>query len=76
MHRDPAKPHRWDTGKEFQALVATAGLQNIRIHDLRHAAATMLMTLGIPDSIVRKITCHRSRELEHTYRHTGTGCAG
>jgi integrase len=39
-------------------------VRDIRIHDLRHAGATILMTLGVPDPIVRKITGHRSRELE------------
>jgi integrase len=43
-------------------------VRDIRIHDLRHAGATILMTLGVPDPIVRKITGHRSRELER-YQH-------
>jgi hypothetical protein len=34
----------------------------------RHAGATILMTLGVPDPIVRKVTGHRSRELER-YQH-------
>lgn len=38
------------------------------VHDLRHAGATILMTLGVPDPIVRKVTRHRSRELER-YQH-------
>jgi integrase len=59
---------RWDFGKQFRALVKAAGIQNVRIHDLRHAGATILMTLGVPDPIVRKVTGHRSRELER-YQH-------
>jgi integrase len=51
-------------GKQFRALAKAAGIQNVRIHDLRHAGATILMTLGVPDPIVRKVTGHRSRELE------------
>jgi len=44
-------------------------VRDIRIHDLRHAGSTILMvTLVVPDSIVRKITGHRSRELER-YQH-------
>ena len=43
-------------------------MNDIRIHDLRHAGATILMTLGVPDPIVRKLTGHRSRELER-YQH-------
>ena len=45
-------------------LAKGTGIQNVRIHDLRHTEATILMTLGVPDPIVRKVTGHRSRELE------------
>ena len=65
---EPQRPYRWDYGKEFRALAKAANLKDIRIHDLRHAGATILMTLGVPDPIVRKLTGHRSRELER-YQH-------
>lgn len=65
---EPQRPYRWDFGKQFRALAKAAGSQNARIHDLRHAGATILMTLGVPDPIVRKVTGHRSRELER-YQH-------
>jgi len=64
----PQRPYRWDFGKQFRALAKAANVQNVRIHDLRHAGATILMTLGVPDPIVRKVTGHRSRELER-YQH-------
>ena len=65
---EPERPYRWDYGKEFRALAQAAHVKDIRIHDLRHAGATILMTLGVPDPIVRKLTGHRSRELER-YQH-------
>jgi len=65
---EPQRPYRWDFGKHFRALAEAAGVQDVRIHDLRHAGATILMTLGVPDPIVRKVTGHRSRELER-YQH-------
>ena len=65
---EPQRPYRWDFGKQFRALAKAAGIQNVRIHDLRHAGATILMTLGVPDPIVGKVTGHRSRELER-YQH-------
>jgi integrase len=68
MCPEPKRPYRWDCGKQFRALAKSAGVRDIRIHDLRHAGATILMTLGVPDPIVRKITGHRSRELER-YQH-------
>jgi len=65
---EPQRPYRWDFGKQFRQLAKAAGIENVRIHDLRHAGATILMTLGVPDPIVRKVTGHRSRELER-YQH-------
>ena len=65
---EPQRPYRWDFGKQFRGLAKAAGVQNVRIQDLRHAGATILMTLGVPDPIVRKVTGHRSRELER-YQH-------
>jgi integrase len=43
MVPEPAKPHRWDVGYQFRGLARAAGIENIRIHDLRHAGATILM---------------------------------
>ena len=45
---EPKRPYHWDFGKQFRALAKAAGIQNVRIHDLRHAGATILMTLGVP----------------------------
>jgi Phage integrase family len=65
---EPSRPYRWDFGKQFRALAKAAAVLDVRIHDVRHAGATILMTLGVPDPIVRKVTGHRSRELER-YQH-------
>ena len=54
---------------KYSTSYESADVENARIHDLRHAGATILMTLGVPpDPIVRKVTGHRSRELER-YQH-------
>jgi hypothetical protein len=45
-----------------------AGIKSLRIHDLRHMATSILFLQGIPDAIIRKLTGHRSRELER-YQH-------
>ncbi len=42
--------------------------RTLRIHDLRHYATTVLFMKGIPDSIISKMTGHRSRELKR-YQH-------
>jgi len=65
---DPKKPYRWDMGKPFRALVRSLGIEDVRLHDLRHTGPSVLLMQGIPSDIVRKITGHRSRELER-YQH-------
>jgi len=64
----PMKPHRWDLGKEFRQLVRSLGMADVRLHDLRHTGPSVLLMQGIPGDVVRKITGHRSRELER-YQH-------
>jgi integrase len=60
--------HLWDLRKPFQAACDRAGVKDVRIHDLRHMATTILFLEGIPEAIIRKLTGHRSRELER-YEH-------
>ncbi|PWU11995.1 MAG: hypothetical protein C5B51_01580 [Terriglobia bacterium] len=62
------KEHLWDLRKPFQAACARAGITGLRIHDLRHMATTILFLAGIPDAVIRKLTGHKSRELER-YQH-------
>ena len=45
-----------------------AGITDLRIHDLRRFATTMLFMEGVADAIIRKMTGHRSEELER-YKH-------
>jgi hypothetical protein len=47
MHRRPNATVIYESqhlGKQFRALAKAAGVANVRIHDLRHAGATILMT--------------------------------
>ena len=62
------KPHAWDIGKRFRRIRDLAGITDLRIHDLRHFATTMLFMEGVADAIIRKMTGHRSEELER-YKH-------
>ena len=62
------KPHAWDLGKRFRRICKLAKITDLRIHDLRHFATTMLFIEGVPDAIIRKMTGHRSEELER-YKH-------
>jgi integrase len=40
---NPKKPYRWDFGHEFRQLVRSLGIENVRIHDLRHTGPSVLL---------------------------------
>jgi len=63
-----SRPHAWDLGKRFRRICTKAKVMDLRIHDLRHFATTMLFIEGVADAIIRKMTGHRSEELER-YKH-------
>ena len=63
-----SKPHAWDIGKRFRRIRDLADIKDLRVHDLRHFATTMLFMEGVADTVNRKMTGHRSDELER-YKH-------
>jgi integrase len=44
--------------EEFKKLLTRAGLPNIRFHDLRHSAATLLLSLGVHPKVVQELLGH------------------
>ncbi len=42
----------------FGTLAARAGLPPIRLHDLRHGAATMLLAAGSPPKVISELLGH------------------
>ena len=44
--------------RRFQHLLGTAGLPRMRFHDLRHAAATVMLTLGVAPRVVMETLGH------------------
>src|ERR1700684_4423179 len=44
----------------FHQLCETAGLRQLRVHDLRHSCATLLFTMGVPPATVQRILRHSS----------------
>ena len=44
----------------FTRLLAEIGLPHIRFHDLRHSAATLLLSMGVPARVVQEILGHSS----------------
>jgi hypothetical protein len=46
--------------RRFVALTNAAGLRQVRLHDLRHGAASLLLAAGVPMAIVSKLLRHSS----------------
>ena len=52
----PIEPR--NLGRTFERIIRTACLRPIRLHDLRHTAATLLKTLGVPPRDAMEILGH------------------
>ena len=44
--------------RRFLRLLKDAGLPRMRFHDLRHSAATILLSLRVPPNVVKEILGH------------------
>ncbi len=68
----PIEPR--DVQTEFKATLAAAGLPDMRLHDLRHAAATFLIAQGLPLRLVMEVLGHSTIALTaNTYGHIERG---
>jgi integrase len=50
---EPGNLHEW-----FKKLLKSAELPNIRFHDLRHSAATILLGMGVHPMVVQELLGH------------------
>jgi integrase len=50
---EPANLH-----EHFKSILKKAGLPNIRFHDLRHSAATILLEMGVHPKVVQELLGH------------------
>ena len=56
--------------REFKALLTKAELRNVRLHDLRHSCATLLLAQGVSPRVVMEILGHSQVSLTlNTYAH-------
>ena len=44
--------------KWFHGRLKVAGLPPIRLHDLRHSAATLMLSMGVPLKVVQEVLGH------------------
>jgi integrase len=71
------RPHspEWISGR-FEALVASAELPRIRLHDCRHTAATLMLAAGTPVKVVAEMLGHSSTKVTlDFYAHVLPGMA-
>lgn len=67
----PIDPHNFT--KTFQQIRAQAGLPRIKLHHLRHGAATLLKNLGVPARDVQLILGHANvTTTQQIYQHADT----
>jgi integrase len=63
-----------DVQAEFKATLAAAKLPDMRLHDLRHAAASFLIAQGLPLRLVMEVLGHSTIALTaNTYGHIERG---
>lgn len=62
---DPRSDHR-----AWRELLASAGVRQAKLHDARHTAATVMLTMGVPARVVMQVLGHSQISLTlGTYSH-------
>jgi len=64
-HHFKGLPHAWER------IRATAGLEGVRLHDLRHSVASVGRAAGLPLGILQGLLGHREARTTERYAHIG-----
>lgn len=67
---DPARD--WAQWKE---LLKTAGVRDVRVHDARHTAATLMLAQGVQIEVVQEVLRHSSIVVTRGYQHVASEMA-
>lgn len=70
---EPVRPDHYS--RRFHEVAASVGLPTIRLHDVRHSVATLLLEAGQPPHVVAAILGHDVRTLLATYAHSNATSA-
>lgn len=69
--RNPER-HLINLRKPWTRITEKAGLQHVRLHDLRHTAASMAVAQGMNLPIIGRLLGHRNASTTHRYAHVDT----
>jgi integrase len=61
--------HRTDIDDAWNALRKTAGIPDVRLHDLRHSFASVLASQGLSLPVIGALLGHSSPTTTHRYAH-------
>ena len=53
----------------MEALLKAAGIRDVRVHDARHTAATLLLAQGVDQRVVMQILGHSQISMTSRYAH-------
>ncbi len=73
--RNHQRIHRSSLGEAWRRIRRRAGLDDVRIHDLRHSAASDALNAGVPLEVVSAILGHRSFRTTQRYAHLANSVA-
>jgi integrase len=68
FHGDPVHLENL-RNKYFNGAIIKAGITKIRIHDMRHSAATLLLSMGVSLDMIQRYLRHAQRETTEIYAH-------
>jgi integrase len=58
--------------RDFRRVLKKSGLPPMRLHDLRHSAASLMLTLGVPLKTIQEVLGHSSIAVTSSfYAHLG-----
>jgi integrase len=66
--KDPSKPLQ-GLQKVWERIRSHAGLEDVRLHDLRHNFASQLLSAGHELAVIGRVLGHKSMASTHRYAH-------
>ena len=69
--RDPAGPRTQGISGSGTAIRREAGIEDCRLHDLRHTLASQAVMNGVPVPVVSRLLGHSSVSMTLRYAHLG-----